>query len=31
VFGQDESEDFTKAKTNTNHTSRVDELIKSSL
>ena len=31
VFGQDESEDFTKAKPNTNHTSRVDELIKSSL
>ena len=31
VFGQDESEDFTKAKDNTNHTSRVDELIKSSL
>ena len=31
AFGEDESEDFKKPKANTNHVSRVDELIKSSL
>ena len=31
AFGEDESEDFKKPKANTNHVSRGDELIKSSL
>ena len=31
AMGEDESEDFKKPKANTNHVSKVDELIKSSL